>query len=1228
MRRLLLIALAVVIILGLGVWGALQSQSFWRWGGWQVVNFAQDRLKGELKVGSVQGYPLTGFTFTDVTLTWSKGEILHADRLDLRFSLWSFFRLQPVIADLTLHDPRFTLRQDAEGRWEVAHILKKRPPPPFNSLDFRQIRVLHGQVQVIRPAATQRYQDLDFNLALTVLHPKRPNQEILVRRADLSGVTPLGPFALTTSLTYAHNQLKIDSLDIRRGRQALASLTGKGGFGPREKALFSINVGPISGTVMHLLWPKWPRDWEVKGNFRLGVLGLSRFAISGAGRVQQASFDLHGTIDREASHWTYDLDAKVAGLRPELLAPFNPNLIQKVKDLSPVAASLTLKGTGLAWPPEQMDWTLDAAPFRTPKARIEQLKVNLTGNPQAQNLQCRTRGNFGELSLTAAGPLLTARKGDLKLQTKDFQPARLGLEKAGETNLSGKFSGVFSFAEQGGLSGLKLTGDLEARGRLVKEPLEDLRARLVWQRPKLEVPKASLRLGPLAADLSGSIVGDRLAWKFKGSLAPEAARPYLAVTTRSRLELSGDLTGTFRAPHFSLQGGGQGLALNGVSLKSFTFKTNGTGWPPAVGDLEVRGLGLSTPAGTFSQAALSCRGARNLWQLHFTAGAPREAQAEMQGTADLRTRPISLLLQKFAWHSPQYHIANTGPVQLRLIPGLQLVSGSFKVNDGDLALRLAAQGPHLSGQLSLHNFPAKIFSLRGPPLKGVVDGTLTASGEPGAPLIRGKVNWSPGQVGDFPFQTMQASFDFHGGYLYLTGHLDQKTGGPSLGWDGKIPLYLSLIPLKWSLGDQNLTLNVKGKGTSLALLTAIPAVQAAGGELNFAAQWQGNPHHPQVSGQIRWGAGSIKLRAAGALYRLLPGEAHLQGTKITIPNLTLESGGALRLSGGLSLDGFTPGQIELRGEALNFIAIRKEGTQVEANGNVALLGPWKAARLTGRILIPRATFATSFFQPGPPPDIILINQPAAPEKKSPSKLAFWKNLQMDLALQSAGEIWIKGKDINVDMQGSLKVIKASGQEKMAIAGIVRAVKGTLEVQGRTFKVSEGSVILPGKPRVPGTLAGRAISQVGDTTLFLDISGPTSKPALRFSSNPPLPPQDLLSYLLFGRPSATLNREEYNAVNQQALGVFGGLTAGKIKDILGKDFPLTCDITMHCGEQSVGVTKPITEKLSVGFVRNNNPLYREDTNQAQIEYKVNKYLSVQSTLGRRNTGGDVLFNHDF
>lgn len=1229
MRRFLVIALGVIVLLALAGWGALQSQSFWRWGGWEVVKLAQDRLHGQLKVAAVQGHPLTGFTFTDVTLTWDQGEILQVERLDLRFSLWSFLKFRPVVAELALSRPRLTLRQDEAGRWEASGVLKERPPPPFASLDFPRILVRQGQVALKRPGADQLYENLNLDLNLIVRHPKRPHQEIRVCRLDLTGDTPIGPLALTAGLTYAQDQLTIDSLEFKRGAQVLAGLSGAGGFGPQDQARFLVQVGPLPGSLVQQFWPQWPKDWEVKGQFRLSVLGLSRFEISGAGQVQQASLELHGVVSREAGQWNYDLEAKLGGLRASLLEPVKAPWAQKLKDATPLSARMICKGAGLGWPPERLDWSLEAGAFRAQGVSVEELKFNLAGDSKEQHLQGRLRSNFGQLTLAAAGPLLSAHKGSLKLEAKDFQPARLGLAQAGETRLEGKFSGDFGWPATGGLSALQVAGDLEARGRVGQEPLEDFRGRLAWRPPKLEVAKGSLRLGPLAAEFSGASDGGRLNWQFKGSLAPGPRRSYLPVATQGRLELSGNLTGTFQAPQWALQGGGAGLASDGFSLNSFTFKANAAGWPPASGDLKLEAAGLRTPAAVFSQAHFTARGEAHLWQLHLTAGGPKEMQAEIAGSADLRSRPISLVLPKVTWRSPEFALANRGPVQLRLLPGLQQASGAFQVNGGDLDLKLEAQGTRLAGQVQVRRLSAGLFSRLGPPLKGTIDGQCSITGEPAAPLIQGQINWGPGQIGEFPFQSLRTSFDWRQGLLHLDGRLEEKPSGPRLAWEGQIPLRLSLIPLTCSLGDRNLDLKVKGEKASLALLTAVPQVQSAAGSLDLMAHWRGNPRHPEVSGQVRWGEGTIKLRVAGLPYRLRPGEIRLQNDKISLPELVVESGGTLRLSGDLTLKGFTPDRVKLQGQVQNFLALQREGTQVTANGDLAISGPWEGAQLTGRILIPKATFATSFFEAGPHPDIVLVNKPAAPElKTAPDSLLFWQNLRADLTLQSAGKVWIRNKDLRVAMQGSLKVIKAPGQDRMAVAGVVRAEEGTIDIHGRTFKVTEGSVTLSDKPGQPGILAGRAVSEMADISLYLDISGPTSKPVVHLSSNPPLPPPDLLAYLVFGRPAAALSRDEYASVGQQALGILGGISAKKLQEILGKDFPLVGNVTMRSTKETLGVTKPLTKELSVSFERKTNPFYRDDPNQVRLEYKVNKYMSLESTMGRRNTGGDVFFNYDF
>jgi translocation and assembly module TamB len=126
----------------------------------------------------------------------------------------------------------------------------------------------------------------------------------------------------------------------------------------------------------------------------------------------------------------------------------------------------------------------------------------------------------------------------------------------------------------------------------------------------------------------------------------------------------------------------------------------------------------------------------------------------------------------------------------------------------------------------------------------------------------------------------------------------------------------------------------------------------------------------------------------------------------------------------------------------------------------------------------------------------------------------------------------------------------------------------------------------------------------------------------------LPPADVLSYLVFGRPARTLTRDQFLTVGQQAAGLIGGMTAKKIQEFLGKDFPLVGDITVQSREEAIGVAKPLTKDLTISLERKTTPVYKDDPNQIRLEYRLQKYLSVESQLGRRNSGADALLNLDF
>jgi len=537
MRRLryLLLALAAVLLLGaLALWPLLQTDAVWTWGGHRLVDFAQSRIYGEIEVQEVRGNYLTGFHFRGVTVRGRQGEVLRAGGVEIRFSLRSFVKLQPVIANLAIYDPHLTLTEDRENRWNVSNFFRPKPPPPFHTIDFPQIAIKGGEVALTRAGATQHYRDLDLQLILTVLHPKRPDQAILVRRASFSGETPWGRLGLQTRFTYGSNLLNLLSLALTAADRPLVSLAGEVRFGDPEPLCKLLGeVGPIPGEEMRRVWRHWPGSLNLAGKFQLTGTP-SQLQISGEGPLTQAGYSFKSQVRHQAGEWNYDLDLDLKGLQPQILAPGEGNWASRLKNLPPLGLQLRLQGAGLSWPPRNLECTLQGRAFSYQTAKVEQLRLTLKTNGREQRLQGDLRGNFGALNATLAGPLLSSLAGDLKVQADGFRPELWGLPAAASSLVSGKFSGKMQLPGPLPAASWVIAGDLEARGQWAGQPLKDLRARLSLKGPRLEIAQAQVKLGALAADLKGALDAQGLDLQGKAALTLDGTWPLLPASLRGR----------------------------------------------------------------------------------------------------------------------------------------------------------------------------------------------------------------------------------------------------------------------------------------------------------------------------------------------------------------------------------------------------------------------------------------------------------------------------------------------------------------------------------------------------------------------------------------------------------------------------------------------------------------------------------------------------------------------
>ncbi len=338
-------------------------------------------------------------------------------------------------------------------------------------------------------------------------------------------------------------------------------------------------------------------------------------------------------------------------------------------------------------------------------------------------------------------------------------------------------------------------------------------------------------------------------------------------------------------------------------------------------------------------------------------------------------------------------------------------------------------------------------------------------------------------------------------------------------------------------------------------------------------------------------------------------------SRLTLPQLTLESQGTATFTGDVTLAGFLPDEVRGGVRLDNFKAVDKLGSEALVSGAVNLNGRWPELKAQGGLVIPRATFRLSFLNLGPAAlnnDIVLVRRQTPEKKKAadPQKQnepEVWRNLQVDLAVQAPKNVWIDDRAAKIETAVDVLVKKRPGQEP-AFVGKIQALQGRVLIVGREFQVTKGIVDLPAQPGAEPQVDARIEYETGDVTLFADVSGPVSNPRIVLRGEPAISETDWMSYLLYGKPIAALSREEQGAA--MAAGAFGGLAT---KMIL-QDF--------------LGMAPPLTKGLTITYQHRNDPLYRDDPYQVVIQYRINRRFSVQSQVGGRNTGGDVLFNLDF
>ncbi len=219
------------------------------------------------------------------------------------------------------------------------------------------------------------------------------------------------------------------------------------------------------------------------------------------------------------------------------------------------------------------------------------------------------------------------------------------------------------------------------------------------------------------------------------------------------------------------------------------------------------------------------------------------------------------------------------------------------------------------------------------------------------------------------------------------------------------------------------------------------------------------------------------------------------------------------------------------------------------------------------------------------------------------------------------KFFVTGYGISAEWKADLKVKDGAPVD---ILGDVEAVRGSMSVLGRNFTIKEGQVHFAGgvKPLLNVVMT----TQAKEIEAGLEVTGDVSKPKLELTSTPELPRDDILSYILFGKPFKDLSNFEMlrlgaSAASLAAFGGGGGLAA-LTRQVSGVD---VVNISQNDnGDTRLEMGKYVLDKVYVGVEQEGTS---SSGTSALIQLELGPKTNANVKSGS-NTSVGLQWKHDY
>ncbi|MCB8879316.1 translocation/assembly module TamB domain-containing protein [Acidisoma cellulosilytica] len=595
-----------------------------------------------------------------------------------------------------------------------------------------------------------------------------------------------------------------------------------------------------------------------------------------------------------------------------------------------------------------------------------------------------------------------------------------------------------------------------------------------------------------------------------------------------------------KAAHLVLQGRSLAFGTNRVAAVDLTGDvTNPTTAPDINARVTLGGIDAASVRGN---ATVTAKGLLSALVLTLDAklpdlqGAP--ASAQTRATLDLTHRRVALAALTAAWHGETLRLL--GPAHIDF--GKSMGVDRLRISLGTATIDAAGTvSPRLNLHVALANVTPALIKPFAPTLQvaGRIDADARLSGTMAAPggtvTLQGRgLRETSGPAASLPPATIDAKANLAGRSARV--QVQVAAGSAShITLSGTAPLSMT--------GELNLGINGP---LDLALIN--PIMEASGqqvaGKLNLALRASGSAKAPQIAGSITLAGGRFQDFSQGLTLSAITAHIRAQGEQLIIDSFSAQAGsGKIGISG--SVGALAPTiPLNLTVTAENADPIQSDlltahfDTQIHVSGAVT-----SGMNAAGTIRIRRADIN---IPSNLPPSVAVLHVIRPGDKPAPPA-GPGLPINLDLTLIAPRAVFIRGDGLEAELGGrlhlggSLAALKPSGHFDM--------IRGQFSLLTTTLNFTTGQVGFDGGDITDPSIDFEAVTDSGNYTCTLAVTGYASAPKITLSANPSLPQDEILSQILFKTSTTSLSPFQLAEI-ASALASIAGVNTGGTAGILG------------------------------------------------------------------------------